>query len=180
MKVLKRTLGPVFFSLLLPGVGMAQPARRTDVVLEQLSRLAEGQRQFIEEQRRFGERLARVEEGQRQLGERLSAIEEGQRQLREAQSHLAERFARVEEAHQQLAARFDNLWTLIITSFGTLLAGMFALVGFVLWDRRTALAPAVRQMEDLQERERRLEEVLRRYAVKSPDLAEELRKAGML
>jgi hypothetical protein len=77
-------------------------------VPEQLSRRAEGQRQLIEEQRRFGKRLARVEEGQRQLGERFSAVEEGQRQLREAQSHLAERFARVEEAHQQLAARFNN------------------------------------------------------------------------
>ena len=179
--------GLVFLGLVLPEVCIAQPARRTDVVLEQLSRLAEGQRQFIEEQRRFAERLTRVEEGQRQLGERLARIEEGQRLLgerithvEEGQRYLIDRFARVEEGQRQLGERFDNLWTLVITSFGALLAGMFALVGFVLWDRRTALAPAVRQIEELQERERRLEEVLRRYAVKSPDLAEELRKAGML
>lgn len=37
----------LLFLILLPGVGVAQPARRTDVVLEQLSHLAEGQRQFI-------------------------------------------------------------------------------------------------------------------------------------
>jgi hypothetical protein len=34
---------------------------------------------------------------------------------------------------------------------------MFALVGFVLWDRRTALAPAVKKMEMLEEREGRLQ-----------------------
>jgi len=32
-----------------------------------------------------------------------------------------------------------------------------SLIGFVLWDRRTALAPAVRRMDDMHERERRLE-----------------------
>lgn len=168
------------FFILLPAVGVAQPARKVDAVLGQLSRLEEGQRQL-------GNRLTRVEEGQRELGERLARIEEGQKQLgerfarmEEGQRYLIDRFARVEEGQRQLGERFDNLWTLVITSFGALLAGMFALVGFVLWDRRTALAPAVRQIEELRERERRLEEVLRRYAAKSPDLAEELRKAGML
>ena len=29
-----------------------------------------------------------------------------------------------------------------------ILAGMFALVGFVIWDRRTALAPAVKKVEE--------------------------------
>jgi len=162
---LRCALGFVFL-ILFPGVGGAQPAQRTDAVLEQLARLAEGQHQL-------GERLARVEEGQRQLDERLTRMEEGQR-------YLIDRFARVEEGQRQLGERFDNLWTLVITGFGALLTGMFALVGFVLWDRRTALAPAVRQMEELQERERRLEEVLKRYAAKSPELAEELRKVGML
>jgi len=31
-------------------------------------------------------------------------------------------------------------------------AGIFALIGFVLWDRMTALAPAIRKNRELEER----------------------------
>lgn len=59
-------------------------------------------------------------------------------------------------------------------------AGMFALVGFVIWDRRSVLAPAVRQMEGLREREEKLEAALKEYARKAPELAESLKKMGLL
>jgi DNA repair exonuclease SbcCD ATPase subunit len=177
----------VLWGLVFPAMSMAQPARRGDAGLEQLSRLEEGQRQLGERltrmeegQRQLGERLARLEEGQRQLGERLTQMEEGQRQLWEGQRHLGERFVRVEEGQRQLGARFDNLWTLVLTGFGVLLSGMFALVGFVIWDRRSALAPAVRRVEELREREERLEAVLKEYARRSPELAEALKKMGLL
>ena len=58
--------------------------------------------------------------------------------------------------------------------------GMFALVGFVLWDRRTALAPTMNQVEDLRRRERDIEDVLRKYASREPELAEILRSLGLL
>ena len=57
---------------------------------------------------------------------------------------------------------------------------MLALVGFVLWDRCSALTPAIRQMEGIKEREERLEAALKEYALKSPELAEVLKKMGLL
>jgi hypothetical protein len=45
--------------------------------------------------------------------------------------------------------------------FGLLFTSMIGLVGFVLWDRRSALAPAIRTTRELAEREERLESALR-------------------
>ena len=98
------------------------------------------------------EQLTRLEEGQKALGQRFETLER-----------------RVNE-------RFDA----VSREIGVMFAGMFALTGFVLWDRRTALAPAIGRVEALEKRERLLEEVLRSYALKVPELAEELRKARLL
>ena len=64
--------------------------------------------------------------------------------------------------------------------FGVTFAGIFALISFVLWDRRTVLTPAVRRIEDLHDRESRLESALREYARGTSDLADALRKYGLL
>ncbi|MBI3303883.1 MAG: hypothetical protein HYZ72_17595 [Deltaproteobacteria bacterium] len=91
------------------------------------------------------ERLARLEEGQKALGQRMD----------------------------DLNRRMDDLNRRIEWGFGVTFAGIFALIGFVIWDRRTALTPAISRTE-------RLEAVLKEYAEKSPDLAEALRKAKIL
>ena len=54
------------------------------------------------------------------------------------------------------------------------------MIGFVIWDRRTALAPAIRKNRELEEREERLEKALREYARKEPALAEALRNVGLM
>jgi len=83
----------------------------------------------------------------REIVERLTRLEEGQKRL--------------EEGQRQLEQRIVELREFLLWGFGVTFAGIFALVGFVSWDRRTALAPAVRRVEELQERERRLEMALR-------------------
>ncbi|MBU1487012.1 hypothetical protein KKH56_03035, partial [bacterium] len=60
-----------------------------------------------------------------------------------------------------------------------ILAGMFALVGFVVWDRRTALAPAVKKVEALEEREKTIERILKEYALKEPKLAAVMRNVAL-
>ncbi len=47
----------------------------------------------------------------------------------------------------------------MLWGFGITFAGMFALIGFVTWDRRSALAPAVAGLRALAEREARVEQV---------------------
>jgi len=61
-----------------------------------------------------------------------------------------------------------------------ILGGIIALIGFVIWDRRTAVAPVARKNRELGERVEVLEKALREYAKKEPRLAEVLRNVGLL
>ncbi|MFH0948133.1 MAG: hypothetical protein V1833_03950 [Elusimicrobiota bacterium] len=60
-----------------------------------------------------------------------------------------------------------------------ILAGMFALVGFVIWDRRTALAPAIKKIDILEEEEEKVKRVLKEYAIREPKMADVLRQMGL-
>jgi len=102
------------------------------------------------------ERLAR-------LDERVSGLDKGLNK-------------RVDDLDNKLSKRIDDIANLLYV----ILAGMFALVGFVIWDRRTALAPAVRRTRDIEEREEKLERALKEFAIKNPEMKEILKNLGLL
>ena len=107
-------------------------------------------------------------------------VEEGQKSL---QKQIDISREEMRAGQQSLQSQIDGLRYLVIGGFGVILAGMFALVGFVIWDRRTALAPAVKKIEKiemLEKKEDRLEDALKEFAQKEPRLAEALRFAGVL
>ena len=87
---------------------------------------------------------------------------------------------RIDELRQDIGQRLEELRQTLLWGLGVTFAGMFALIGFVIWDRRSTRAPTVRQMEGLREREEKLEAALREYARQAPALAESLRKMGLL
>lgn len=74
----------------------------------------------------------------------------------------------------------SDLQNFLLWGFGIVFAGIFALIGFVLWDRRTALAPAIRKNQELEERENKVESALKEYAEKEPRLKEALKHAGLM
>jgi len=76
--------------------------------------------------------------------------------------------------------RIDTLNTFMLWGFGILFGGMGILIGFVIWDRRTALAPAIKRNKELEERGDKIERALRRYAREDPKLAEILKEEGLL
>lgn len=76
--------------------------------------------------------------------------------------------------------RIDELRALILWGFGILFGGMGILIGFVIWDRRTALAPAIKKNKELEEREERIERALKELAEKDPRVAEALKHVGLL
>ena len=116
----------------------------------------------------------------RQILEKLNSLEEGQKsiqkQINGMEVSIARLEAKVEEGQKSLQKQIDDLRSLLYV----ILAGMFALVGFILWDRRTALAPAVKRVEILEKREENLERVLKEFAIKEPRLTEALKTAGIL
>jgi len=77
--------------------------------------------------------------------------------------------------------RLDMLQTILLWGLGLMATGIFTLISFVLWDRRTALAPAVhktkeleeelekeiKKRKNLEEREERLERAIKEYAQKT-------------
>ena len=48
----------------------------------------------------------------------------------------------MQKQNENLQKQIDNLQTFMLWGFGILFSGMGILIGLVMWDRRTAIAPA--------------------------------------
>ena len=181
---LLRSLGPGMGIILLllclgaSGASGQEAAIASRELIERLVRLEEGQKALSQ----------RLEEGQKALSQRL---EEGQKALSQRLEDMMmlmnqrftavdQRFTAVDQRFTAVDERISELREFLIWGFGVMFAGMFTLIGFVLWDRRTALSPAVRRLEELDDREHRLEAALREYARGTSGLADALRKYGLL
>jgi hypothetical protein len=108
-----------------------------------------------------------------EIKERLIRLEEGQKTVS----------LRIDELDKRLNSRIDGIekrMDYLVNLIYVVLAGMFALVGFVLWDRRSALAPAIRRTRDIEEREERLERAIKEFALKNPEMKEVLKSLGLL
>jgi TolA-binding protein len=174
-------LGSLLVLLSLPSQSFSVDVapRITDrEIVEKLTRLEEGIKavnQRIDDVNRTLEQ--RIDDTNRRIDDTNHRIEELQKALSQ---RIDDTNRRIDELKQDLGQRIDELRQTLLWGIGITFAGMFSLVGFVLWDRRSVLTPAVRQMDDLREREEKLEAALREYASKSPELAESLKKMGLL
>ncbi len=115
--------------------------------------------------------------GEREVIEKLSRLEAGQEAIHK----------RIDDVNANLTKRLDDvrseisdLKEFMLWGYGVTFAGIFALIGFVLWDRRTALAPTIKKSKELEEREEKLEKALKEYAEKEPRLKEILKNLGIL
>jgi len=105
--------------------------------------------------------------------DRLIRLEEGQKALNQRIDDLNKRI-------DDLNKRIDGLQTFMLWGFGILFGGMGILIGFVIWDRRTALAPAIKKYKELEEKEEKIEKALKELAEKDPKIAEALKHVGLL
>jgi hypothetical protein len=76
--------------------------------------------------------------------------------------------------------QIDDLKSLFYWGFGILITLFIFMFGYMIWDRRTAMKPALLQAAKAEENSRNLTLTLREYAKKHPDLAEILRTHRML
>ena len=63
---------------------------------------------------------------------------------------------------------------------GVIVALILFMLGYMIWDRRTALQPALDKAIDADAKSTNLIKTLREYSKKHPDLAEILRSHGIL
>ena len=83
---------------------------------------------------------------------------------------------RIDSVEKSLSQRIDSLENLMYI----MIAGIFGLIGFVVWDRRTALKPAMDRIGKLEREEEDLKRALREYAKQEPGFAEILKNIGIL
>lgn len=148
------------------------------------------------------DRLIRIEISLKEFKEAVDKrFEQVDRQLQQMREDTNKRFEQVDKRFEQVDKRSDGierrlerLETVMMWGFGLLFTSMMGLVGFVLWDRRTTVAPVARALKeveldlaelkrrgmDVERREIKIEDVLREYAQKEPGLAELMRIKGML
>ena len=84
--------------------------------------------------------------------------------------------ARLDSQQKQI----DDLKTLFFWGFSITITLIIFLLGYTIWDRRTALKPALTQAEEANNKARNQTTILREYARTHPDLAEILKTYGLL
>jgi len=105
------------------------------------------------------EKLARLEEGQKGLNKRIDDVNK-----------------RIDDVRNELKEDIGDLKSLVYL----ILAGIIALIGFVIWDRRTALSPVISKTKELEERDDLTLRILKEYALKEPKMAEVLKSLKLL
>ena len=76
--------------------------------------------------------------------------------------------------------QLDDIKTLFYWGFGILITLFIFMLGYMIWDRRTALQPALDKAIDAETKSTNLIRALREYSKKHADLAEILRTHGIL
>lgn len=122
------------------------------------------------------ERLTRLEDRLNYVGDRLTRVEEG---LKATNQHIDDGLKatnqRMDDGFNAINHRLNDLYGLMYV----LIVGMLSLVGFILWDRRTTLAPVARKNRELEERGDKIEKVLKELALKDPNVADAIKHIGL-
>lgn len=127
----------------------------------------------------------------REIIEALVAIRGDIREIRGDIKRLEQRIDGLDQRMDRLES---DLKGFMMWGFGILFSGMLILVGFILWDRRTTLAPVVKEIKEkeseiaevkrrereLERKESLLEDLLRGYAKEEPRMATLMRAKGLL
>jgi len=112
--------------------------------------------------------------------ERLIRVEEGLKAVNQRIDSLDKRIDSLDKRIDSLDKRIDDLKNLMYILIGAVFAQTIGVVGFVLWDRRTALQPAIRRNKELEERQERIEKALKELARVDRKVEEILKNVGLL
>ncbi|OQX80276.1 MAG: hypothetical protein B6D64_03400 [Bacteroidetes bacterium 4484_276] len=89
---------------------------------------------------------------------------------------MEQRFVGMEAKLDAMNSKFDSIYWIL----GIIVALILFTLGYMMWDRRTALNPIQTKTQSLDERVNKLEFVTRAQAKKDPIYAELLKQAGLL
>jgi DNA repair exonuclease SbcCD ATPase subunit len=117
-----------------------------------------------------------VESLRNEMNAKFDAVETKIEALETKIGAVETRFEALETKIDAVNSKFEPLYW----AFGILITLMFFILGFIIWDRRTALNPIQHKTYSIEERMNKLENVFREQAKKDPAFAELLKIAGLL
>ena len=130
------------------------------------------------------DRLIRVEAEQKSLrNEMISLRNEMNARFESIDKRfesMDKRFESMDKRFESMERQFADLKTFLYWGFGVLFTFMAALMGFVLWDRRTVLAPVQKKTEMVEKNNEKIIEALQTLAKNDTKLAGILRSVGIL
>jgi len=110
-----------------------------------------------------------------QLDKRMALLESGQAKIESSIADLRE------EVRGEISGLRSDLMKFMFWGFGVLFSGMFILIGFILWDRRSTLKPIRDELKDLEVKKvDQMLQALQKLAQDDPKLAEILRSFSLL
>ena len=124
-----------------------------------------GQQQEVPYTLEDRDRLIKVEE-------RMKSLEKNIEILRK---EIDVRFEAQNGKFESQDDRLNNIQTLLYFVLG----GMFGLIGFILWDRRTFIKPFNDKVKDVEDKNTRIINTLKEQAKNNPSLAEILKNTGI-
>ena len=170
------------FAAALPAIAVETAPRISDrEIIESLADLKAGQKALKAGQKALEARIdQRFEAFQRQIDQRFEA----------SRQQTDQRFDAVDQRFEAVDRRLDTLWGLMLV----MIAGIFGLIGYIVWDRKTALRPVEQRIMALEaefhrdleiqheegSRLTRLVKVLREMAKSDEKLANVLRSFSLL
>ena len=107
-------------------------------------------------------------------------VEEGQKALQVQINGLQKQIDGLQRQVDGLQKQIDELRSDFRTYMSIVIGSIIALMGFIIWDRRTAISPVVKKAKELEDRSDRMEKVLIDLAKRNPEIEEALKRAGLL
>lgn len=86
----------------------------------------------------------------------------------------------LERQMDELRSDLRTYMSITLGALFTIIVGIIALIGFVLWDRRSAISPVARKTRELEDRSERIEKALKDLAKEDPKVAEVLKMSRLL
>ena len=116
---------------------------------------------------------------EREIIEGLTRLEGGQKGLRNQISGIQNQINGTQNQINGLQNRINGLRNVILGGFGVVFAGIFPLIGFVIWDRRSAISPVINRTRKIEERQLLLLRAMKEYGLKEPKMSEVLKSLGL-
>jgi hypothetical protein len=96
------------------------------------------------------------------------------------EAKMDSKFDNVQKQFENVQRQIDQLRSLFYWGFGVLISLFLFNIGYTIWDRRTALKPALDKADSAEYRSLNITMALRDYAKDRPDLANFLKTHGLL